>query len=222
VLTSVFAVVPVKKLSKSKIRLSVVLNPQERQTFTLAMLEDVLRAVKCSVICQTVVTGSDRTVKELADNFGASYLEDRKHELNQAIKEATEWCIRKNANSILILPADIPLVTSEDINRMIRICHKEKSIVISPSRNGGTNALLQKPTNLIPTHFGPNSFSKHKTEALQRGIPTVIYRSKRVATDIDSPEDLENLLKIKAQTTSHKFLEQIKINRRLNMLYTHH
>jgi len=213
---SVFAVIPVKTLSKSKTRLSTVLNSRERQMFTLAMLEDVLKAVKCSMVRQTVVIGSDRTVKEIADDFGVSYLKERKHGLNQAIKQATEWCIQNNANSILVLPADIPLITPEDINRIVKLCPKENSVVISPSQNGGTNALLQKPPNLIPTHFGPNSFSKHKTEAFHRGILTKTYISKRVAMDIDSPKDLENLLKIRAQTTSHKFLEN-KVKARLNL-----
>lgn len=216
---SVFAVIPVKTLLKSKIRLSMVLNPQERQTLTLAMLEDVLKAVKCSMVCQTVVISSDRTVKELANNFGVSCLKERKHELNQAVKQATEWCIQNNANSVLILPADIPLIIPEDINRIVKLCPKGTSVVISPSQNGGTNALLQKPPDLIPTHFGPNSFRKHKTEALHKGILAKVYRSKRVATDIDSPKDIEKLLKIKAQTVSHKFLEQIGANTRLKLLH---
>lgn len=196
----------------------MVFNPQERQTLTLAMLEDVLKSVKCSVVCQTVVIGSDRTVEELANNFGVSYLKERKHELNQAVKQATEWCIQNNANSVLILPADIPLIISKDINHIVKLCPKETSVVISPSQNGGTNALLQKPPDLIPPHFGPNSFRKHKSQALHKGILTRVYRSKRVATDIDSPKDLEKLLKIKAQTLTHKFLEQISANTRLKLL----
>jgi 2-phospho-L-lactate guanylyltransferase len=215
---SVFAIIPVKTLLKSKKRLSMVLNPQERQTLTLAMIEDVLKAIKCSVVCQTIVISSDPTVEELANNYGASYLKERKHELNEAVKQAIEWCIQNKADSVLILPADIPLIKAEDINRIVELCPKGTSVVISPSQNGGTNALLQKPPDLIPTHFGPNSFSKHAIEALHRGILTRVYRSKRVATDIDSPKDLEKLLKIKAQTVSHKFLEQIRANARLKLL----
>jgi len=212
---STFAIIPVKTLLESKKRLSVVLNPQERQTLTLAMLEDVLNAVKRSIVCQTVVISSDSSVEELAKDFGVSYLRERKPELNQAVKQATEWCIQNKANSVLILPADIPLIIPEDINRIVKLGFKETAVVISPSQNGGTNALLQKPPDSIPTYFGPNSFSRHKTEALHRGIPTMVYRSKRVAMDIDSLKDLEELLKIKAQTASYKFLEQMKVNTRL-------
>ncbi|MFQ6074046.1 MAG: 2-phospho-L-lactate guanylyltransferase [Candidatus Bathyarchaeia archaeon] len=217
-LVSVFAAIPVKTLLKSKMRLSLVLNPKERQTLTLAMLEDVLKAVKRSVVRETVVISSERTVEELADNFAVSYLEERRHELNHAVKQATEWCIRNNASSVLILPADIPLVTSEDINRMVELCPKRACVVISPSQNGGTNALLRKPPNLIPIHFGPDSFRKHKAEALHKRIPIRVYRSERVAMDIDSPKDLEKLLEIKAQTASHRFLERIEADTRLKLL----
>lgn len=214
----VFAVIPVKTLLKSKTRLSIILNPKERQAFTLVMLEDVLGAVKCSMVCQTVVISSDPTVEELAKNFGVTHLAEKKQGLNQAIEQATEWCIQNNADSVLVLPADIPLIIPEDINQIVKLGSERTSIVISPSQNGGTNALLQKPPNLIHPCFGPNSFSKHKTEALHKRIPTRVCRSKRVATDIDSPNDLERLHKIKAQTVSHKFLEQIRVNTRLKLL----
>jgi 2-phospho-L-lactate guanylyltransferase len=214
----VFAVIPVKTLLKSKTRLSIILSPKERQALTIFMLKDVLRAVKCSMVCQTVVISSDPTVEELAKNFGVTHLAEKKQGLNQAIEQATEWCIQNNADSVLVLPADIPLIIQEDVNQMVKLGSERTSIVISRSQNGGTNALLQKPPNLIHPCFGPDSFSKHKTKALHKGIPTKVYTSKRVATDIDSPKDLEKLLKIKTQTVTHKLLEQIGANARLKLL----
>jgi 2-phospho-L-lactate guanylyltransferase (CobY/MobA/RfbA family) len=86
----VFAIIPVKTLLKSKMRLSLVFNSKERQAFTLVMLEDVLRAVKGSLVCQTVVISSDPAVEKLAQNFEATHLVEKGQELNQAIKQATE------------------------------------------------------------------------------------------------------------------------------------
>ena len=211
---SVFTVVPVKTLLKSKTRLSIVLDPLERRTFTLTMLEDVLKAVKSSMVYQTVVISSDPTVEGLANNVGAAYLLERKQGLNQAIKQATEWCIQNNAESVLVLPADIPLIIPEDINQIVKLGSERNSVVISPSHNGGTNALLQKPPNLIPTYFGSRSFTKHLHKALTRGITAKVYRSQRVAMDIDSLEDLRDFLKNENQTASRQFLEQtLKINK---------
>jgi 2-phospho-L-lactate guanylyltransferase len=195
-------------------RLSTVLTPQERQTLTLTMLEDVLQAVKHSVVGHIVVIGSDPAVKVVANNFRVTYLEEKQHGLNEAIKQATKWCILNSADSVLILPSDIPLLLPEDVNQIIQLCTNRDSLVLSPSFNRGTNALLQKPPNLLPTHFGQNSFHKHKTEAQNKGIPTMIYTSERVSLDVDSPEDLKKLLTIETQTKSQKFLEQIEANQR--------
>ena len=70
---AVFAVVPVKRLNVSKRRLSAVLNPEERSLLTVAMLEDVLAALKASTVHETVVVSNDSVVREVADRFGFSY-----------------------------------------------------------------------------------------------------------------------------------------------------
>ena len=213
---SVFVVIPVKLLLRSKMRLSEVLKPQERQTLTLSMLEDVFRAVtKSSLVHQTVLVSSDSKVQEYAGVLGATYLMEERRGLNRAVEQAISWCVQNNAKSVLVLPGDIPLITPDDVNQIVNLGSEETSIVIASSRNGGTNALLQKPPNLIPLHFGQASFSKHISEASNKGIAAKIYRSQNVTMDIDSPEDLENLLKIEAQTASHRFLKRIGLDTRL-------
>ncbi len=213
---SVFAVIPVKVLPKSKTRLSEVLDPQERQTLTLKMLEDVLRAaVKSLAASQIVVVSSDSKVEEFIENFQVTYLPEKTRGLNQAVEQATGWCVQNGAISVLVLPADIPLISPSDVNQIINMGSNEMCIVIAPSRNGGTNALLRKPPDLIPLHFGSGSFSKHLAEASNKGVTAKVYCSHGVMMDIDSPEDLEDLLEIEAQTASHRFLKQIRLKTRL-------
>lgn len=212
---SVCAVVPVKALSKSKTRLSAVLAPQERKTLTLTMLEDVLEALKSSVVSRVVTISCDSTVQSLARRFSAVYLSESQTGLNQAIKQATEYCIQKKARSVLVLAADLPLIIPEDISQMVELGVEEPSVVISSSSNGGTNALLQKPPNLIPACFGPNSFMEHVNRAMADRILTRSYHSFRVATDIDSIKDLKNFLSVESQTMSYRFLEQISLRDRL-------
>jgi 2-phospho-L-lactate guanylyltransferase len=205
-------VIPVKTLLRSKTRLAEVLNLQERQSLTLAMLEDVLRAVQESFMVQQIlVVSSDSKVRRFTINFGATFLPEKTNGLNQAIEQAIGWCVENDAKSVLILPADIPLITLSDVNQIINLGSEQTSIVIAPSRNGGTNALLQKPPEVISQRFGPESFSKHLAEASTKGVILHIYRSQNVTMDIDSPEDLENLLKTEAQTSTHKFLKPRKI-----------
>jgi 2-phospho-L-lactate guanylyltransferase len=215
---SVFVVIPVKTLLKAKMRLSTVLSLQERQAFTLAMLEDVLGAVKRSKIHQIVVISADSAVQRFAHNFGVTALQEKTYGLNEAAEQATQWCIRKNAESVLILPADIPLLKPEDVNEIIRLSSENPCIVVSPSRNEGTNALLRKPPNVVSLRFGTDSFRKHLAEASARNVPSKVYFSNRVSLDIDSIEDVERLLQIKENTASHQLLKKIGIEMRLKSL----
>jgi len=214
---SIFVVVPVKSLLRSKTRLSIALNPQEREALTLSMLEDVLKALTSSIVNQVCVVSSDEKVRVLANEFGARYLEENQQGLNHAINQSTEWCILNDAESVCVLPADIPLIKGEDISRIVKLTSEESSIVISPSEDAGTNALLQKPPNLIPACFGVHSFTKYVQKATARGIPIKFYCSKSVSLDIDSIEDLISFLKIKSQTTTRRFLEQIRVRRLVNL-----
>jgi len=207
-----YAVVPVKKLGSSKRRLSAVFTPQERRLLTLAMLEDVLDALKASMVDETVVVGEDAQVRQVAEKLGASYLSATKDGLNAAIEDATAWCAQRNARSVLVLPADIPLLTAKDVNRIAQLGVGNRAVVLSPSSNWGTNALYRCPPKLIPACFGPKSFLEHIREAYRRGVSVRLHFSAGLAMDIDSAEDLKKLFDIKNDTKTVKFLKQIGPN----------
>ncbi len=97
---AVFAIVPAKKLDVSKRRLSSVLFPSERRSLTLAMLEDVLTALKASVVDEIVIASDDPVIHEVADRFGVSYFSASAVGLNIAVEEATNWCVRKHADRV--------------------------------------------------------------------------------------------------------------------------
>jgi 2-phospho-L-lactate guanylyltransferase len=190
-----FAVVPVKHLNESKTRLVSALTLENRKRLTLAMLEDVLNAVKCSIVRETIVVGSDPRVCEFAAVAGVTYKEEDRTGLNRAITSSIEWCIKSGANAVLVLPADIPLLSSTDINRIIEIAGKANStVVISPSHNGGTNALYLRPPNVIEVSYGPGSFKRHIIRSRTIGARLKVYYSRSVAFDIDSQKDLQRLL----------------------------
>lgn len=204
---STFAVVPVKTLLKSKTRLSNFFSMQERPLFTLAMLEDVLTALKSSKVNSFIIVSSDSTVEELVKSFGMTFINENQKGLNQALNQATKWCILNNAERVLVLPADVPLITSTDINNIVKMA-QNNTMVISPSQNGGTNALLQTPPGIVSPSFGPGSFKKHINKALAKHVQAKIYVSSNVILDIDSERDLEQLLKGGRTTTANRFLRQ--------------
>jgi len=207
----VHAVVPVKSLDASKRRLSSVLTPKGRREITLVMLEDVLAAIKSSTVKQILVVGSDFEVREVAEKFGAAYANDGGRGLNSAVTRSIDWCIQEGGDSVLVLPADIPLLRPVDVNRIIDLGnHGESSVVLSPSNSGGTNALYQKPPHLIHSRFGPKSFDKHIKQTQRKGISLKLYYSSSVAFDIDSEQDLKRLLVTESGTCSRLLVKTLE------------
>jgi 2-phospho-L-lactate/phosphoenolpyruvate guanylyltransferase len=210
-----YAVIPVKNLADSKRRLSQVLSPQERRELTLAMLEDVLAAVKASAVNAAVVTGEDAEVEAAAKRFGADYLPANGLRLNPAIDAAAAWCLVQNATSVLVVPADIPLLTGKNVDRILDLGgHGGEAVVLSPSQNWGTNAIYQNPAGLVRACFGTKSFVRHIQKALGRLASARLYFSAETALDIDSASDLKKLFNAKSQTVSKRSLQEIAAKNR--------
>ncbi len=206
---TIFAVVPVKSLEVSKRRLSDVFNTQERSLLTLAMLEDVLRALQASAVDEIVIIGSDKVVQRMADRFGIFYLEASQDGLNLSISEAINWCAKEQADWVIVVPADVPLLRPIDVNRIIELGVDDSSIVLAPSHDGGTNALFQSMPTLVMPHFGPNSFSVHTNEAKNKCLKVRFYGSFNIIHDVDSAYDLKKILEIENNTLCREAIEQI-------------
>lgn len=205
---AVYAIVPVKRIGVAKRRLSRFLNSQERKLLTVAMLEDVLKALRSSIVDEIVVVSNDSNVQGIAGKYCAKCFTASRRGLNSDIEEAIDWCIRKQADSVLILPADVPLVSPKDIDLIITL-GKNHGVVLSPSNDSGTNALFENPPNLIRLCFGAGSFFKHFREACNKGVSVKFYYSARLAMDIDLVEDLYKLLTFENSTFTCKFLRKI-------------
>jgi 2-phospho-L-lactate guanylyltransferase len=205
----VFAIVPVKELSASKRQRSVMLNPEERSSLTAAMLEDVLKTLKSSMISEIIIVGADSVAQQVADKHGASYLSKGRAGLDRAVKKAVEWCMRKKADAVLVLPANVPLASSKDIDRIVELGSEEPSVVLSPSLNGGMNALFLNPSNVIQASFGPNCFFQNVEAAIKKDVIIRFYSSRDIAMDVDSEEDLQRLLETENCITSKQAFQKI-------------
>jgi len=100
---------------------------------------------------------------------------------------------------VLILPADLPLISSSDIQDFISHSGKPPEIVISPDRREeGTNALLVSPPGIIDYQFGPGSFQKHIQQAQRSSLRVDVCKIMSIGLDLDLPEDLELLKQMEA------------------------
>jgi len=95
------------------------------------------------------------------------------------------------------LPADLPLLTPDDVRALIDRAVKPPVVVIAPDRHGkGTNALLMVPAGQIEYDFGEGSFQRHCERATQSGARLEIVELHSLGLDLDLPEDLEMIRKL--------------------------
>jgi 2-phospho-L-lactate guanylyltransferase len=205
----VWAIIPVKPLKNAKSRLAGVLSPDQRYEFAQAMLRHVLEvATSLPGIAGTLVVSRDTKVLAIAREAGAKTVQESgAPELNTALTRATEVVRTWGCETILILPADLPLITGEDIINMVDLGTDAPSVVIATDRDAdGTNALLIQPPGVIPFAFGPGSFQRHIDLAREAGVQAKIYHSTCLSLDIDLPIDLERFNRLVKQNEQHRFL----------------
>jgi 2-phospho-L-lactate/phosphoenolpyruvate guanylyltransferase len=193
---TLWAIVPVKPMQLGKSRLARVLSSEERASlnrFLLTHTIDILKAIPD--IEQVLVVSRDSAALALAREHGARTVkEDGTPQLNMALARATFVARTHKTHGVLVLPADLPLITVEDIHAMLDCAYDPPVVVVAPDRRReGTNALLIAPPGLIDYNFGPHSFENHCERAMQAGARLEICNLPSLAFDVDWPEDLEML-----------------------------
>jgi 2-phospho-L-lactate guanylyltransferase len=182
------AVIPIKRLEAAKSRLASVLPDDERQSLVLGLLGRTLEAVRgCAAVERVALCTPDHA---LAGRYGAEWVPDAGG-LNASLRASARWALSSGASALLILPADLPLVTVADVDAVLAAGNGWEGITIAPCTDGGTGALLLCPPDVIAPSFGPDSYARHV--ALARGIPIRTVRREGLALDLDSEADLAAL-----------------------------
>ncbi|MEW6566947.1 MAG: 2-phospho-L-lactate guanylyltransferase [Chloroflexota bacterium] len=188
-----WAVVPVKSFEQAKSRLASVLSAEERRALIERLLRDTLDTIAgVEAIETTLVVSGDPAARGLARRRHARVLDEGPTlDLNLALHRATRLARRHRVARVLILPADLPLLTSDDVRALLAAAPEPPSLVIAPDRHtSGTNALLIAPPGLIEYAFGIGSFSHHRERALAAGAQVAVCERPGLALDLDAPEDL--------------------------------
>lgn len=191
---TIWAIIPVKPLRRGKSRLAGMLSEDERTQLNHALLEHTLNTLSTlKEITKVLVISRDPLALNLARQYDARTVqEEGTPHLNAALQRATIAAQAGRALGILILPADLPLITTEDIRALLDRAVKPPVVAIAPDRHKrGTNALVISPAGLIEYAFGEDSFQRHSELAKQAGARLEIVDSPSLALDLDTPEDLE-------------------------------
>ncbi len=194
--------VPMKPLTLAKQRLRPAVDDSTRVALARAMFAHVLATIRSSGVADfPLVISADAAVRALAQGYGFETLPEQGANgqpigYNEAIRQAVAWTQAQGITTLLILPADLPYLTPDDLRQLVVLAGAApRAAVLAPdATETGTNALLLRPPDLIEPGFGPNSFRRH-LEALRRSdIVPMVYRSASVAHDVDEPADLLRLL----------------------------
>ena len=191
---TLWAIVPVKPLRRGKSRLAGTLTEDERTALNQSLLERTIKVLSAlKELDQILVVSRDPQALTIARNQGAKTVqEDGQPHLNTALKRATVMAQVHSTRGVLVMPADLPLMTPDDVCALIDRAVKPPVVVIAPDRHGkGTNALLMVPAGQIEYDFGEGSFQRHCERAKQSGARLEIVELHSLGLDLDLPEDLE-------------------------------
>lgn len=187
--------VPLKRLDRAKARLEGRLDPEARAGLMRALLERTLaQAAAAPSLGRIVLVTSDPAGDELAAAHGVERFDDSGAAWNDALAAAMRAAVR--SDDVLILSADLPLVTSADLEALVAAA-PPRGLAIARARDRGTNAVLMRPAGAVATSFGlhgaEGSAAEHARLAAEAGLEAVIVDIPGLAADIDSPEDLAEL-----------------------------
>jgi 2-phospho-L-lactate guanylyltransferase len=167
------------------------------------MLKDVTNALKNHVE-GVVVISSDEDVLNYVKNLEVIPLkEEGSTDLNGALKQAITWC-SSHADRVLIVPSDVPLIKPDYVDQMLKV-GETSDMVIAPAKGGGTNAMLC-PVNGMEMLFGDCSFFEHIKIAESKNLKVKVYDSFYLALDVNTAEDLGEIMLHGTGTETRKFL----------------
>jgi 2-phospho-L-lactate guanylyltransferase len=191
---SIDALVPLKRLDHAKTRLASVLDPSTRAHVMRALLGHTLEQVKAAPsIGSVTLVSSAVEASSIAVEHGVAHFDDRGLPWNEALSAAIAESVTSEA--VVIVSADVPLLTVEDVERFVAVLTR-RGVVIARATDAGTNAVAMDPAGAMETTFGvEGSAARHAELAEASGLTPVIVDIPGLAHDLDTTEDLEEVLR---------------------------
>lgn len=160
-----------------KTRLGDVLDPDERNTVSRVLLQDVLDAVTNAGLDPTVIA------TEPIEVDAALRIDHRP--LTPLISDEIDA-----HTPLVVIMADLGLLQSQQVSKLVDTAG---DVVLAPGLGGGTNALVVRNED-FEVDFHGTSFRDHCTIANSRGLSVATVDSFRLGVDVDEPQDLLEVL----------------------------
>jgi 2-phospho-L-lactate/phosphoenolpyruvate guanylyltransferase len=200
-LTRTYAIVPIRDFGNAKRRLGRTLDKAQRAALALALLSHIIRALEgTNRIVETIVVASDeKESREALSSFQRIRIvqETSFHGgVNSAVIDGLAVLAPESEDpDILILPSDLPLLSTEAVERALRLLD-DHDLAINPSlRKDGTNMLAFHYSKRIPLWYDHNSYQNHVREAMSKNLLFVETNWEEFSFDIDDEADLDAVTK---------------------------
>jgi 2-phospho-L-lactate guanylyltransferase len=206
-LRRVAVVIPFKG-REHKSRLSGIMDESSRRELAKIMLGGVIQVVgEAGLKRGCFVVSSDQQILEDAETAGATPVrEDRDVGVNGAVRTALKAV--RGFDSIMVLPSDLAALKPTDLERVLELS-RIVSVVISPSASfTGTNLLLFRRSKQPTLSYDDDSFWHHLANAASMRLSLAVYTGTGVTFDLDTPEDLETLRRIKPENSASRFVRR--------------
>jgi 2-phospho-L-lactate/phosphoenolpyruvate guanylyltransferase len=186
----VTAVIPLKALPSAKMRLAPALSRERRRELAEEMFAHVLgTCLAAAAVAEVLVVAGDQESADLAALLGARAVVQHETGLNAALAHADE--LLAGARTTLVVAADLPLLNGEDLDVLCGAAPDGPAVVVAPTWDGGTGALLRRPGTVIPTAYGLGSAAAHQQLAARAGVTAVLVQRDGFSFDVDTAEQLE-------------------------------
>jgi 2-phospho-L-lactate/phosphoenolpyruvate guanylyltransferase len=199
---STVAIIPVKRFEDAKQRLAPSVQLGNRRALVESMFSDAMLALRrVPSIDQIFVVTSDPVASQIAAGHDTIVVDDTASSHSEAAELGIVRALAMGASRALLVPGDCPLIDPAELEQLMARPVPERSVLIVPDRHGdGTNALLLTPPDAIRPAFGEGSRKRHTELAIAQGATPEVVGVPSLALDIDTPEDLDELLEMFATT----------------------
>jgi len=215
--SDIWAIVPVKRLSRAKQRLSPVLSQNERAKLARTMLHEVLTTLcATSELAGIIVVTGDPMVANLATLFDARVVHDATEAgINAAVQQGLKT-LDPSAGTLIVL-ADVPFATASDLRAIVDELQRHPVVLAPALCDGGTNALAMRAPDLIAPSFGEDSYFRHQMLAREKGFTCGVVSAEGIGRDIDRPQDLVAPVATRKYSLTAALLAELNVSARLGI-----
>lgn len=183
--------VPLKAIASAKTRLSGRFSAEDRSLLLRRTFGRVVAALVSSAVVERVLVVA-------GDELGLAWAQDEGVDVMvqpagvRGLNGALGWVDGQlGPEATLVLPADLPLVSGPDVAEVVAAAPSGPAVVVVPTADGGTGALLRRPGGVVAPAYGVGSAERHLALARDAGVAAVSCALPGLALDLDQPEDLD-------------------------------